>query len=283
MIVHVSIFQWGRLLTFLMLPPSRKSECLAVMRQLSSYRIATMFALPVDPVRDSCPNYFDIVRHPMDLGTITAKLQNNEYATVSEWQRDVALIWENAAAFNGPNSVVAILARQLQLFFKDLTEYITVDEKSDWLNKLYDLKSQISTIRGQSPKQLQAQKPPKTKLRDSQQPKPPKQQKQAKLHKLAKGGPHKPPKPPPPHQPLHPTRSQSVQLPQPFTRDQIVQLTEDVRALAVDERVMEQIVELIKRHEPQLMDGQEEVEIDVDRLRIGTLSALRKLVDRLSM
>jgi hypothetical protein len=228
-----------------------------------------MFSQPVDPIRDSCPTYFDLIQHPMDLGTICSKLENNEYDTVTQWRQDVALVWENACTFNGPTSLVAMLARQLQLFFKEWTEYITVDEKSDWLNKMGELRNQMTTIRGQSPKQYQVHKPPKVKVRDSDA-KPPKK------------STNKVPKPLPPPRPAPPTRSHSVQLPQKFTDEQILQLTGDLSSVAEDERGMEQIVELIKRHEPNLMVD-DEVEIDVSRLRIDTLWALRKLIDRLSV
>jgi hypothetical protein len=250
----------------------RTSECLAVMQRLLSYQIASMFAQPVDPVRDSCPTYFDLIQHPMDLGTVCSKLENNEYDTITQWRQDIALIWDNACTFNGPTSLVVMLARQLQLFFKEWTEYITVDEKTDWLNKLDDLRNHMSTVRGESPTPMQAQKPLKVKIRDPD-PKP---------AKSAKKLTQKIPKSSPPPRSTLPTRSQSVQLPQKFTYDQIEQLVEDVNLLAENDDIMAKIVELITQNEPHLMK-EEEVEIEVSRLRTETLWALRKLINRFSM
>jgi hypothetical protein len=241
------------------------------MDRLLSYRIASMFAQPVDPVRDACPSYPEVIRHPMDLGTISSKLKNNDYDTITQWRQDLNLVWENAAQFNGAGSLVTVLARQLQSFVKEWSEYITVDEKSDWINRVNDLRSQLSTARGQSPKLLQPQKVPKVKEQHTPG-KPPKISRQAS---------HAAPKQVPQTRPTPPTRSQSAQLPQKFTQDQIVQLTDDVNSLGENEAVMEQIVELIRKHEPHLMVG-EEVEIEVSRLRIDTLWALRKLVDNIA-
>ena len=35
-----------------------------------------MFRIPVDPVRDKCPDYFNVVKKPMDLITVENKLNS---------------------------------------------------------------------------------------------------------------------------------------------------------------------------------------------------------------
>ncbi|GME94416.1 unnamed protein product [Ambrosiozyma monospora] len=49
------------------------------------------FLQPVDPVALDCPTYFDIVKEPMDLGTVGSKLQNGEYENADQFERDVRL------------------------------------------------------------------------------------------------------------------------------------------------------------------------------------------------
>jgi hypothetical protein len=242
-------------------------QCLAVMDRLLSYRISSMFSQPVDPTRDGCPTYPDIVAHPMDLGTVRTKLQHNEYDTLSQWRHDVSLVWDNAVAFNGPNSLIAMLARQLQGFFKEWTENLTADEKGSWVQQLNDLRTNIANLRGQSPKALQGQKPAKIP-----------------------GRPHKPDAKRIPHIPHKrvvegqspkrkaPLRSQSLQLAARLSQHEMNQLTDSVTSLLENETVMGQIVALIRRHEPELIDA-DEVEIDIGRLRADTLFALKRLVD----
>jgi hypothetical protein len=238
------------------------------MDKLLSYRISSMFAQPVDPVRDQCPTYFQVVSRPMDLGTICTKLRNHEYDSVTAWQQDVNQVWENATLYNGRGSMVSLLARNMQTNFKELTDFLTNDEKSDWLNKLNELRTNFAAIRGQAPKPLQPQKVVKVR----EQPKVARTTSQEhKDHKKVAAPPRT----------AVPTRSSSARLPaKQFTHEEIIRLSEDVTQLGDDEQSMERITELIRKHEPHLMVG-EEVEIELSKLRAETLGELRALVDRL--
>jgi hypothetical protein len=204
----------------------------------------------------------------MDLGTICAKLRASEYETVASWQEDVNQVWENCYTYNGRQSMVSLLARQLQTTFKELTEFITPDEKSDWLNKLAELRSRVSAIRSQSPKFLQPQKVPKAK----EGPAKP---------KMARTQTQKEKKPLAIPKPAVPTRSSSARpAVKQFTHEEIMKLTDDVNQLEEDERAMGRITDLIRRYEPQLIVG-EEVELELSTLKSETLVALRELVDKL--
>jgi hypothetical protein len=121
-----------------------------------------MFSQPIDPECDSCPTYFQVVAHPMHLGTICAKLRKQEYDSVANWQEGVNLIWENAFTSPGHQSLVSLLARQLQGIFKELTIVITPDEKRDWLNKLAELADQSMPV---SKSEESIQPPKLSKLR----------------------------------------------------------------------------------------------------------------------
>jgi bromodomain-containing factor 1 len=52
------------------------------------------------------PTYPDIIKHPMDLGTLELKLRNNEYASVQSCVDDLQLIVDNARRFNGPDHAI---------------------------------------------------------------------------------------------------------------------------------------------------------------------------------
>jgi hypothetical protein len=53
-------------------------------------RCAKVFLHPVDPVRDDVPTYFQVIKHPVDLNLILKRLQNNEYAGISHWDKNQA-------------------------------------------------------------------------------------------------------------------------------------------------------------------------------------------------
>lgn len=58
-------------------------------------RLVGPFKQPVDPAADNVPNYFDVVKRPMDLSTIRTKMVNGVYKTASEFEADVRLIFQN--------------------------------------------------------------------------------------------------------------------------------------------------------------------------------------------
>lgn len=77
-----------------------------------------IFRKPVDPVALGIfPAYNDVIKHPMDLGTIRRKMDNGVYKTRRSCIDDVMLVWNNALTFNPPMHFVYNAA----LEFKNLT------------------------------------------------------------------------------------------------------------------------------------------------------------------
>ena len=44
--------------------------CVQILDSLMEDENVWPFLKPVDPVADHCPSYFDVIKNPMDLGTI---------------------------------------------------------------------------------------------------------------------------------------------------------------------------------------------------------------------
>ena len=63
---------------------------------------AASFLEPVDPITLGIPTYFDIVKQPIDLGTIETKLNSDQYRSVQAFMDDIQLIADNATSFYGP-------------------------------------------------------------------------------------------------------------------------------------------------------------------------------------
>ena len=79
-------------------------------------RFLTLSLLPpiTRPVALGIPNYFVIIKNPMDLGTIQSKFDRNEIDTPDELARLVRLTFQNAITYNTmPDNVVNIAARNL--------------------------------------------------------------------------------------------------------------------------------------------------------------------------
>ena len=121
------------------LSPSQQKRCLEVMDKLCSRKTSQMFANPVDPVRDSCPNYFDIVKTPMDLGTVRRKLNDGQYKSVADWKSDVNLIWSNSNAYNSKTSLLRAITKDLSDLYHKLTVYLSDSPQNDWNDELNTL------------------------------------------------------------------------------------------------------------------------------------------------
>ena len=55
-------------------------ELQPVVEQLIKMDEAVWFREPVDPEKENIPDYFDVIKTPMDLGTIRKKLQSGSYS-----------------------------------------------------------------------------------------------------------------------------------------------------------------------------------------------------------
>ncbi|KAI5120798.1 hypothetical protein M0805_002425 [Coniferiporia weirii] len=78
--------------------------CQTALKRLSSFKHAAIFLQPVDPIRDKAPNYFEVIKTPMDLQTMGAKLQNGLYKNRQEFEADFRLLIQNCRTYNSPNT-----------------------------------------------------------------------------------------------------------------------------------------------------------------------------------
>jgi len=94
--------------------------CDTILKELmkKSHEVyAFPFYNPVDPVALNIPDYFRIIRKPMDLGTITTKLKANEYDGVSDFEADIRQMFFNCYKFNPPDSAVYGMGKKLEAVF----------------------------------------------------------------------------------------------------------------------------------------------------------------------
>lgn len=78
-----------------------KIVCSIISRQES-----LVFREPVDWKYLGLVDYPDIVKRPMDLGTIKAKIETEKYDSIEEIAQDVRLVWSNCMLYNRDGSEV---------------------------------------------------------------------------------------------------------------------------------------------------------------------------------
>ncbi|EXJ81745.1 hypothetical protein A1O1_07810 [Capronia coronata CBS 617.96] len=109
-------------------PKKKKYElqlkfCDQVLKELmgpKNWYLNQYFTHPVDPVALNIPTYFQIIKKPMDLGTIRNKLNNNVYEKAKDFEEDVRLIFKNCYKFNPEGDLVNTAGHQLEELFNKL-------------------------------------------------------------------------------------------------------------------------------------------------------------------
>ena len=81
---------------------SWQARCLQMVNSALNNKRGVWFKAPVDPVRDNLPNYFEIIKEPMDLGTVRSYLLGGKYESEQDVARDVRLTFSNCMRFNAP-------------------------------------------------------------------------------------------------------------------------------------------------------------------------------------
>ncbi|XP_038899184.1 transcription factor GTE9-like isoform X2 [Benincasa hispida] len=92
-------------------------QCEQLLKRVMSHQYAWVFNTPVDVVKLNLPDYFTIIKHPMDLGTVKSKLSSGAYSSPLDFLADVRLTFSNAMTYNPPGNDVHIMADVLNSYF----------------------------------------------------------------------------------------------------------------------------------------------------------------------
>lgn len=94
-------------------------SCSALLEKLMKHKHGWVFNAPVDVENLGLLDYFTIIKHPMDLGTVKTRLNKNWYKSPKEFAEDVRLTFHNAMTYNPKGQDVHIMAEQLLKIFED--------------------------------------------------------------------------------------------------------------------------------------------------------------------
>ncbi|XP_043704030.1 transcription factor GTE10-like isoform X2 [Telopea speciosissima] len=137
-------------------PPSTSNvmlmkQCETLLKRLMSHQFSWVFNTPVDADKLNIPDYFQVIKHPMDLGTIKRKIASGAYSSPLDFVADVRLTFSNAMTYNPPKNDFHIMADTLRNFFEKRWEPI---EK-----KFSSTDLQTAPVKSSVPREIEPAKP----------------------------------------------------------------------------------------------------------------------------
>ncbi|THZ90829.1 hypothetical protein D6C82_10243 [Aureobasidium pullulans] len=129
--------------------------CEHILEEFRRFRyndVVEPFRVPVDPVALNLPNYFDVIAYPMDISTITRKLEAGAYESADRFWHDFDLMLQNCFLFNSAENEVHRRGKSLQEEF-DMEWSGFHDWTQDYLAKKYTAAKfgHIDTKNGKQP------------------------------------------------------------------------------------------------------------------------------------
>ena len=105
-----------------------------VLNQLWNYK---QYSRPfhVKVKTSEAPDYYHIIKHPMDLSKMKKKLSQRQYKSKQDFAADLELIWDNCRTYNPPESWYYMAANQMQSLSDELLRgvpEIAIKSKEEW-------------------------------------------------------------------------------------------------------------------------------------------------------
>ncbi|KAK5805301.1 hypothetical protein PVK06_032954 [Gossypium arboreum] len=216
-------------------------QCEALLNRLMQHNFGWVFNSPVDVVKLNIPDYFTVIKHPMDFGTVKKKITSGQYAIPLDFAADVRLTLSNAITYNPPGNDVHIMAETLSKYFE--ARWKAIEKKLPITMNVVD---GMPLIAAEHPIEVER----------NSDILPMKKKKITPKESILKSEPVR----------------------QMMTDQEKQQLSTELESLLGE--LPENIIDFLKEHsstEGQM--GEEEIEIDIDALSDETLFQLRKLLD----
>lgn len=253
-------------------------NCGNLLERLMKHKFGWVFNKPVDVKGLGLHDYYTIIKHPMDLGTVKGRLTKKMYASPVEFAEDVRLTFTNAMLYNPKGQDVHFMAEQLLNMFEE---------------KWKKLEAEFSTSRSDVGHNSGVPKPASRSI-----PNPP-----APVRTPASAPPPRPLEP----RPLErkesktmsrdPKRKDAVsshdgETPIPkkpkkkdvekrdMTYEEKQKLSIGLQNLPSDK--LETVVQIIKKRNPVLAQEDDEIEVDIDSFEPETLWELDRFVNSLN-
>ncbi|XP_074573682.1 uncharacterized protein LOC141830094 [Curcuma longa] len=228
-------------------------RCRALLEKLMKHRFGWVFNKPVDVEALGLYDYFSIIKHPMDFGTVKSRLSDNFYETPEEFAADVRLTLRNAMTYNSVGQDVHVMAQQLSDIFEERW-FVIETEFTDQLHQLYSAnRKRTSLVRGTLERSDSTVNPIVVDLRKEDN----------QYHNFGRPVPLKKPK----AKDLY-KREMTLKEKQTLSRH--------LESLPAEK--LDLVVEIIKKRNFALSQHDDEIEVDIDSVDTDTLWELDRFV-----
>uniref|UniRef100_A0A1I8BM81 Bromo domain-containing protein n=2 Tax=Meloidogyne hapla TaxID=6305 RepID=A0A1I8BM81_MELHA len=90
-----------------------------VLKQAKNHKHSWPFQRPVDSIKLGIQDYHNVIKRPMDLGTIEKRLKNMYYYSAQECMKDFEQIWSNCYKFNQCEDDVTLMCKNVENLYRD--------------------------------------------------------------------------------------------------------------------------------------------------------------------
>jgi len=99
--------------------PNKRFQTMITMlyQQISQHRNGNIFHNPIK--NSDAPDYHDLIKRPMDLKTIKARIKDGVITNSPEFLRDIYLMFANAIMYNRPGSDVYLMTQEMMAESED--------------------------------------------------------------------------------------------------------------------------------------------------------------------
>ncbi|NXG81780.1 BRDT protein, partial [Stercorarius parasiticus] len=106
-----------------------------VMKAMWRHNFSWPFHQPVDAAALNLPDYYSIIKKPMDLSTIKKRLEHNYYTKAAECIEDFKTMFLNCYIYNKPGDDIVYMAQELEKVFMQKIAQMPPEERLVILNK----------------------------------------------------------------------------------------------------------------------------------------------------
>ncbi|XP_067394587.1 bromodomain testis-specific protein isoform X2 [Emydura macquarii macquarii] len=106
-----------------------------VMKAMWRHNFSWPFHQPVDAAALNLPDYYNIIKKPMDLSTIKKRLEHNYYTKATDCIEDFKTMFTNCYVYNKPGDDIVFMAQELEKVFMQKVTQMPSEEKIVIVNK----------------------------------------------------------------------------------------------------------------------------------------------------
>lgn len=128
----------------MVLPEYDHIWCLKIISELMGWTILDAFKRPVDPIKDGVEDYFEVIKNPIDLGTIKSKLNNGGYDKFEDFVGDIKRIYLNCKEYNGTDNIFTDICADMISWFNNQVKRKCKSEEEEWKRDLDEITQKIT-------------------------------------------------------------------------------------------------------------------------------------------